>query len=184
MPQSSWKREEKPSPNLQFGLTVALKIDSAPRAALEEFFWQVSDPKHASYGKYKTNADITKMLAVPGDRVQRVADFFKKSGANVSVGATRDTLDIKMPVWALEAALQTEVSWFRHSVATKAPRVLRASTGYSLPSEVASDVSMVGELLQFPRPRQNPDKGLVEEIDAPNANGWCAVEKVRQVRYK
>jgi len=167
---SSWVREEKPNPSLEFNLTVALKIDSAPAAALKSLFYEVSDPKHPKYGQYKTNAEIAELLAVPSSRVEAVSNFFTKAGAAVTVHPHKDALTIKMSVWAVEAALQTELYWFRHSTIA-APRILRASKGYSLPSALAAEVTMVGELLQFPRPRaslRTADNSLVEA----SASSW------------
>jgi len=153
--KSSWVREERPNPSLEFNLTVALKIDETQRAHLEKFFWEVSNPKHPKYGQYKTNAEIADLLAVPASRVERVERFFQTAGAAVTVHPHKDTLNIRGSVWAIEAALQTSLYWFRHSTVATAPRVLRAASTYSLPTDVAADVTMVGELLQFPRPRNS-----------------------------
>ena len=103
---SSWVREEKPNPNLEFNLPVALKIDDAPRAALEKIFWEVSNPKHPKYGQYKTNAELAQILAVPASRIERVTSFFDKAGARYTLHPHKDSLNIQMSVWALEAALQ------------------------------------------------------------------------------
>jgi len=191
---SSWLREEKPNPSLSFNLTVALAIDEAPRAALEKVFWEVSDPRHPKYGKYKTNAEIAEILAVPASRVERVATFFRNAGAKITAHPHRDALTIELSVWALEAALQTQLYWFRHSTVATAPRVLRAAKGYSLPADLAADVKMVGELLQFPRPRASLRTEVGESM-VESASGWptdCGASKcnnlvtpgVLEQRYK
>jgi len=168
---SSWLREEKPNPNLEFNLTVSIKIDDEARNRLEKTFWEVSDPKHPNYAQYKTNEEIAQIIAIPAGRVERVSTFFKRAGAAVTVHPHKDTLNIKMSVWALEAALQTDIHWFRHSVVSSAPRILRATAGYSVPAELASDVIMVGELLQFPRPRNDLRKIEPSLVEA-EASAW------------
>jgi len=72
-----------------------------------------------------------------------------------------------MPVASAEKALQTELSLFTHSDRTDV-RIVRSSSSYSLPAEIAQHVALVGELLQFPRMRLPELKNLVGKGSWPN----------------
>jgi len=148
--RSSWTKQEKPAPDMLVNFTVVLDA-GAGRKALEQLFWQVSDPTHAKYGEYLSIASIADVLAVPKERVQRVRDHFAAAGAQVSVSPYGDALTLTMRAADADAALATDLFWFKHKHHAQAPRIVRAASSYSLPPSIASDVLMVGELLQFPR---------------------------------
>ena len=67
--------------------------------------------------------EIAQLLAVPSSRVERVVAFFEHAGARVVVHPHKDSLNIQMSVWALEAALQTQLYWFAHSTVAAAPQL-------------------------------------------------------------
>jgi len=63
------------------------------------------------------------------------------------------------PVAAVEAALETKLHFFSHKERSDV-QIVRASQGYSVPTEISHDVVMVGELLQFPNIRSDRLNGL------------------------
>eukprot|EP00949_MAST-11_sp_MAST-11-sp1_P004644 g4644.t1 len=148
---SSWVKLHRAPADHALRLHVALKIDEEPRRTLEETFWAVSDPKNPRYGKHLSLSDITELLAVPEERVERVKAFFLANGASaVEVAPNKDMLVVNIAASDAEKALQTDIHVFQHSERNEIS-IVRASSAYSLPAEVASEVLMVGELLQFPR---------------------------------
>ncbi len=145
-------------------LTVSLAIEPERREKLETTFWAVSTPsKVDTYRKFLNKADLKGLLAVPSERVERVKEHFLAHGASaVKVSAYNDMLTVSMRVAEVERALATRISAFTHAERTEM-RILRASTGYSVPVALAADVAMV-DLLQFPRLRP---KSLVQ-YENPN----------------
>ena len=193
---SLWAMQEKPSPTTLLNLTVALKIDPERRADLERVFWEVSDPRHRNYGNHLKVKALKELLAVPEKRIDLVSQAFQKAGARVLLSNVRDTMTVEMTAAAADALLQTDLHWFSHKVQSGAARLLRSPSGYSLPAHVAEEVTMVGELLQFPRLRTNPAKkeaaGTVESTPAdgswPNSCPSECADKVNPAvlasRYK
>lgn len=148
---SMWALERAAPADHEVTMTVALKVEEDRRAMLENIFWEVSDPKHDKYGQHLTTEEITELLAVPQSRVDAVKAYFTEQGASsVNVNPNKDMLTVTMPAAAVEKALKTKLGIFTHSEHSHA-RITRAQTSYYLPEEVAEHVSLVGELLQFPR---------------------------------
>jgi tripeptidyl-peptidase-1 len=172
---SMWSNNGPAPPTEEMTLTVALTVAPEARAALEKVFWAVSDPKNPKYGQHTTKAALKQTLAVPSYRVSRVQEHFLTHGASSAVAsAYDDMLTVKMPVAAVERALQTTISAFTH-IERPDVRILRASAGYKVPLALSDDIAMV-DLLQFPRLRPKhleemvPTNGMVEEPNAlPNS---------------
>lgn len=166
---SMWALGPKPAPQSPIELVVSLRLQEERRAELERVFWEVSDPEHPSYGQHRTVAEITELLAVPAAHVQRVSGYFRAHGASqVHAAPNRDMLTVTMPVQAAEAALNTTIHEFTHREHTRV-HILRATRHYALPADVAEHVSMVGELLQFPRLRS---KGLEGQANVGGSGQW------------
>jgi len=155
-----WVYEKNAPADHEVTMTVALKVDQAKRALLEKTFWEVSDPKHEKYGQHMTVDDITKLFDVPQERVDAVVEYFKKSGATtVEVNPNKDMITVKMAAADTEKALRTKLGFFTHSERS-GMRIVRASGHYHLPDDIAPHVSLVGEMLQFPRLRLKKLQGL------------------------
>jgi len=149
---------------------VAVRVDDGPRAALEQLLWEVSDPDHDNYGRHLSIDAVTELLAVPLERVERIRDHFLAAGAvTAEVAPNRDMIRVAMPASAAESCLETRLHFFSHREHS-AVRIIRASRSYSLPSVVAQDVLMVGELLQFPmlHPKLNLSAGVGGAGQWPN----------------
>mmetsp|Transcript_36967 Transcript_36967/g.101754 ORF Transcript_36967/g.101754 Transcript_36967/m.101754 type:complete len:578 (-) Transcript_36967:397-2130(-) len=167
---SSWVRGERAPPERPVSLTVAVRVDEDRHAALERVFWEVSDPKHFNYGKHLSLREVTELLAVPQERAERVLAYFVTAGATkASVSPNRDMISVTIPAAAAEAALRTRLHLFSHRERSHV-EILRASAGYALPADIARDVTMVGELLQFPRLKLTSLSGLGDGAGSwPNA---------------
>lgn len=166
--RSSWVKGEKPPPGQDVTLTVVVRIDDGQRSELEQTFWEVSDPQHPRYGQHLSLDDVTKLLAVPEERVERVRKYFLAAGASEAAASPNgDMITVTMPVAVAEAALQTSLHVFSHKERTET-HIVRASSGYFLPADVAEGVTMIGELLQFPRMRP---RSLVVKVGAGKGKG-------------
>ena len=166
---SSWEEATFNKATTSKMITVALRLDDKARSDLESIFWKVSDPDHKDYGKHLSLEELTKVLAVPSSRVEKVSKYFEKMGASeIKVSPTGDMLTVHMPVPKLETALNTKIGKFTHKEHTKMS-VLRASTTYSLPEEIANDVAIVGELLQFPGLKSKSLRNLKGSGTWPNS---------------
>merc|ERR1719326_786075 len=147
---SSWVRGEEPAADHPVSLSVVVRIDDDRRADLERTFWEVSDPKHANYGKYLSRDEITEMLAVPQDRLERIQEYLAAHDCSeINVAPNQDVVSVACPVSAIETALNTKLHFFTHQEHTDV-QIVRASQHYHLPEHMSRDVVMVGELLQFP----------------------------------
>lgn len=168
---SSWVQHARADADRVLQLNVAIRVDTHRLSELERVFFEVSDPDHANYGQHLTVDEVTELLTVPEDRTTRVRDFFLNSGAtSAEMHPNRDSITVQMPVSAVEATLDTEIHEFRHSEQTGVS-VWRASRHYSLPKNIAEDVVMVGELLQFPRLRSRTPPNLqVSELKSALKN--------------
>merc|ERR1712028_65499 len=95
-------RGEAPPADHSVSLTVVVRVDDDRRADLERTFWEVSDPKHENYGKYKSREEITEMLGVPQDRVERIQEYLASHDCteiNVT-GTTRGEAILMWQLWA------------------------------------------------------------------------------------
>jgi len=147
---SSWVRGEEPPADHSVGLSVIVRLDEEQRADLERTFWEVSDPKHANYGKFLSRDEVREMIDVPQDRLERIQDYLTSHGCtDINTASQRDVVSVACPVSAIETALDTKLHFFTHQEHTDT-QIVRASQHYHLPEHVARDVVMVGELLQFP----------------------------------
>lgn len=166
---SSWNKGARLEQGQAVKLTVALRLDDHRRAELEKIFWAVSSPMHPQYGKHLSLEEVTELLAVPDEQVERVRSYFVSAGAlDTTVSPNRDVISVTMPGPAAETALNTRLHVFTHKRHIRASLV-RASSHYALPASIAKDVVMVGELLQFPRLRMRSLAGVNGSGSWPNA---------------
>eukprot|EP00966_Prymnesium_polylepis_P167182 3864822-Prymnesium_polylepis.1 len=87
---------------------------------------------------------------------------------------TRDGFHVTASVGSLEAALSTTMHVFTHRHWPSTRPIIRCATGYALPSSIASKVSVIGGLLQFPHPRNRqrtaPTTSFAERLGSvPNS---------------
>jgi len=145
---SSWALDARAPGDHLVKLIVALRVDQARRDELERVFWEVSDPRHANYGVHRSVEEITELLAVPQQRVDLVKGYFEEAGAITAVAPNKDMITVTMRVASAEAALNTTLYFFKHPLSGK--RIIRAGATYWLPPHVDAEVTLVGDLLQFP----------------------------------
>jgi tripeptidyl-peptidase-1 len=149
---------------------VALKVEEDRRALLEKTFWEVSDPQHEKYGQHLSVDDITNLLKSDGlvKRSEEVAKYFSNMGSTlVESNPNGDMLTVEMPASVAERALNMTLGFFSHSERNNV-QIVRSSSAYHLPEEIAAHVQLVGELLQFPRLRLKS----LENLQADNVATW------------
>ena len=161
-----WVRGARAPRDASVELFVQLSLPDGAAARLSRLLAAVSDPTSAQYGAHRTPTQLAKLLAVPEARVSKVERFLREKlrASRVELTATRDGFHVSAPVAAVEETLATELHLYSSSHhrttgttttadASAPPPIVRASSGYSLPTEIASEIAVVGGLLQFPVPR-------------------------------
>ena len=119
--------------------------------ALEATFWAVSDPDNARYGKHLNAAQVTELVGAEPSAIARVSTWLREQGASaVNVASHRDTITARMPCEVAERAFATTMTTFAHATSNKLT-LHRATAAYSLPTEIAQHVSLVGDLISLPR---------------------------------
>jgi len=147
---SSWVKGARVEGDYQLDLIVQIRIDESACNELESIFWEVSDPQHKNYGDHRTPEQVAQILRVPEERISKVSKFFFDQGAfKVELSPQRDVLTLSLSAYVAEKALQIELYHFSHIEWHKV-KIVRSATSYSLPQEIANEVTIVGELLQFP----------------------------------
>ena len=174
---SLWQRRGPVPPDEHLYLTVQLVVEPAARDALEAAFWAVSEPESTRYGQHLNVPALKDLLAVPRSRMERVRDYFLTLGASEATPSPfDDVLTVRIKAADAERALQTSLGAYVHTLRPDVGHIIRASTRYSLPTNLARDVSMIGELHQFPRlgdrPRRRSEKRRAGVTDPPPGGDW------------
>jgi len=163
----SWIRGNRVSPRDELEVTFVVKTPEARRAALEDKFWSVSNPKSAEYKQYMSLDEVADMLhPVPlpgsGDKLgaQVVVDALAQantqaSGAllvnDPSVAKTRDLVTVRMNAQQAEGFFNTELYHFKHG--NGHVKLIRAGAPYHLPEELSEHVLFVEKLVRLPKLR-------------------------------
>lgn len=157
---SSWIKGARVNGDVELDLTVQIRIDQKGLDELERIFWSVSDPRSPHYGMHRTPKQVGQILNVPSKRIALVQNFFLDAGASMAtLSPQRDMLTVRASVRVIEKALETELFYFSHSE-WPLVKIIRSATTYSLPENVAKEVVIVGELVQFPRLKSRSLYGL------------------------
>jgi len=160
---SSWIRRHRVTSDSLVTLTVALRIDPERQQKLERTLFELSDPGHPRYGLHLGQDEVTELLAIPSERVAETYSYFSAAGAvKIEIAPNSDMLTVTMRGTDVEVALRTELRFFEHRERGSV-QIVRASSHYHLPSQIAEHVSMIGEILQFPRiPPTKSSRGQVD----------------------
>ena len=156
---SSW-REARRCTKGEVSVMVMLKKTTAQLRTLEDTFWAVSEPDGPRYGDHLNAAQLSSMIGASDAAISTVVEWLKGEGAGeVEVASTKDAISATLSCASAEAAFATRITTFQH---TRHERLAlhRASASYSLPSEIAKHVSIVGDLIGLPEVR----KPLVPDV--------------------
>eukprot|EP01034_Spumella_vulgaris_P037099 gene37099-45768_t len=139
-----------------------LKHDAFAIQKFEKKLLGISTPKSATYGKFLKPEEIANDIAPSEKNLKIVTDYLATFGVTGRVSQFRDLVHVTMPVKVANAMLNTEFALFR-SVTERDVVIPRITKPYSLPSEVASVVSLVDDILRFPALRNSPTSYGVDE---------------------
>jgi len=148
---AEWAKVRDASETDIHSVLFSMKHIPAKAAELERIFWEVSDPKHANYGKYVSFEKLTDLLGAPSEAITRVTAFIRASGiptSAITLGAHRDVVKVTASGSALSALLNTHFAVFKHI--TRGDEVIRSLGRYYLPSEIAEVVALVENVIRFP----------------------------------
>jgi len=162
----NWSRAGRAGAEDEVTATFMLKHSDMQLAKLEETFWAVSDPKNPRYGEHLTQSQVTDLMAPSVESVNVVTDFLAAHNVSYSVGVHRDIIEASIPAAVAEDMFQTQFFHYTHARTQKS--LIRAAAAYSLPSEIAAVLKLVGGLVRFPR----MDGVKKVELSSENAVGW------------
>jgi tripeptidyl-peptidase-1 len=139
-----WKREV-PSYDAILPFTLVLNLK---KAALEEKFWSVSDPKSPDYAKYLSIHEIADMFGPSTQQIAVIEKFLRSYGVSkIYVTTSRDFISFSAPVSVAQQIFQVKFENFTHATL---PTVVRTLDTYTLPTEIAQLVSFVTGVHRFP----------------------------------
>jgi len=145
---------------------VAISMKQCPRKRelMEEFFWQVSDPRSPKYANYLSAEESLSYLAASDEKLEIVTSFLASNNIVGVIAPTKNMVFAEAPISTLENLFQTKF----HTFTSKKYKlqINRIVAPYSLPDEVANVVALVDGLIVFP--------GLMAaaiEADAPETGG-------------
>jgi len=163
---TGWKFIGEPLPDRLHRSTIVLKGEPEKRADLERVFWEVSDPKHANYGKHLKFDQLVDFLGAPQAQIDLVVDWLRAGGVtDLKVNVHKDSINVAAPVRVLESLLNTEFGLFvRLSDEVEFTRIVK---NYYVPAQIAEVVSIVSNLGDFPHFAGSPRK-----IEASAVGQW------------
>jgi tripeptidyl-peptidase-1 len=136
-------------PTEETTVIFALKHDAAKLKEVDRIFWEVSDPKHANYGKYLTFEESNALMAAPQLHIDIVEAYLAGFGVRGTLNAQHDMVTLRADSLTIERMLNTKLAKFRRI--PDGMEYIRATEPYYLPAEVAIAVDIVANLLDFPR---------------------------------
>jgi len=151
----SWIFDSIPRPDEKVQLIVVLKRSAEALWKLESIFWEVSDPKHQNYGKYLTQDDVTRVIAISEDHLSTVTGWLNVPSADIDIGVHGDIIKVSLHVADAEKLFDTKLHRFV-SKANPSWKIIRAADRYSVPAHIEDLVEVVDNLVRFPQPRKRP----------------------------
>lgn len=121
---------------------VALKLNDVDH--MRQTFLDVSNPKSASYGRHMTQQQINERYGPTPEEKQKVVEHFAKiPGAVVESSEHGDMIQVTAPVHAIETAMETGLSWVKHSRKLSDKKSLRTHTDLYVPEEIEHLISFI-----------------------------------------
>jgi len=152
---SSWVRTNRVTPDTRLKLLFALKQKNLD--VLDKMFWEVSDPQHPNYGKYLTMQQVNALVAPPKENIKALFSWLKSKGVkseDISFNPqASDFIEVSLPARLAEHLLGCTFHRYESAENNKISLV-RSSTSYSLPTQIAKIVDFVGGVKHFPKIRK------------------------------
>lgn len=143
----SWNNLGRADPSTLLDLIFYVKEKNMD--VLTKLVEDISNPGSPNYGKHLTKADLEKLTSNT-QGVDRLSSFLRSIGANItttSANGLRITAIATVSVW--EAALSCKFSKYQKANGSIQGTYIR-TTSYSLPSDLAGDISMVVNTINLP----------------------------------
>mmetsp|Transcript_11786 Transcript_11786/g.35362 ORF Transcript_11786/g.35362 Transcript_11786/m.35362 type:complete len:597 (-) Transcript_11786:1216-3006(-) len=150
----NWIRGARVSAEETVELEFWLKHDAKDVAAFHDTLVELATPGSPKYAQWLSAEEVAEKLSPSREAMAAVLEFvtFDLNAKDVHVNKLKSVVEVTVPAAAVEAALETELYHWSHAQYSKVD-VVRCANGYALPSAVARHVSVVGELIRFPRMR-------------------------------
>ena len=134
-------------------LSFTLVLEGSNADALEQRFWEVSDPDHPSYGRFMSNAEIEALVAPSAVEMAVLYSTLAKHGiARSDVVGHGESFEVRSTVAAASSLFSTAFYDFHHDASGH--RTIRQLGDCSLPSLLASQVRLVLGVHTFPTVEQ------------------------------
>ena len=131
-----------------------LRHASGRLRALEELLWDVSTPGSPRYGQHLSRAQAAEQLPPVEGALEAVQGWLRAHGVEgVSVSPSGDMVEAAMPVSVAEEMFGCRFHHFTWGDADAAD-IIRATTPYSVPADLAAKLYVVGDLAQLPSVRE------------------------------
>lgn len=149
--QAGWTMGAKADPNHLLQMTFAIKQQNLDR--LTHKLLEVSDPTSPKYGQHLSKDEVDKLVAPTTEAITAVKNFIASHGVlNTCQFSGSASLVCVVPVSVAEEMLSVEYRIFKH--ATTDVSVVRASTHYSVPADLAQHLDLVSPTNRMPVIRQ------------------------------
>jgi tripeptidyl-peptidase-1 len=148
--QRDWTVLGDADPSTTHEIMFSLNHDADKMKELDRIFWEVSDPKHANYGKYLTDAQVTELLTAPQVHIDSVMKYVASFGVQGILGVHKDTIVVTAPVATVEKMLNCKLVRVERKLGKASSIIVRSNTYYYLPHDVVPAVAVITGLLDYP----------------------------------
>jgi tripeptidyl-peptidase-1 len=174
LPQG-WQKLEQPVAG-EHPVTLRLSLKQSNLDELYKIASEVSDPQHASYGKYLSNADISKLTAPSAADVAAVEGWLSES--NVPFNRVGELVEVKLTATSAATLLGTT---FHHAASDATGQSVVRASDYSLPAQVEDAVAAVYGMHGLPLPPRKPILGPNPFPPEPVNVTPAVIEKVYEI---
>jgi tripeptidyl-peptidase-1 len=144
-----WARGERVSGDEPVHLTFFLKHCPFQFAKFHADLEDRSNPASPNYAQWLSVEQVKAKLKPSSEALESVKNFVKSMGGVPAVDKFDSVVSTTVPAKSVEEHLATVLHHHGHT--DRNAQVIRAVKTYSLPADVAKHVSVVGDLVRFPR---------------------------------
>ena len=171
--RSHWRASSVPAaPSTMHRVNLALVQRNLPE--LRAFVARVSDPRHVSYGQYKSTEQIAELVAPTDSDIAELDALLREAGAiEVDVTQSRDFASVMLPVSAIQELFTAEdgsaLELYAHRHAHSGRTLLRTRHGAAFKprADLARFVQLVSGLsdfMDYPAERRAAKRAAADEF--------------------
>ena len=152
-----WVRGPRASGNVV--LHIVMQSTAEQIKQLEKALWDVSDPDSPRYGQHLSQSSVDSLVAPNASAVHLVTAWLQAEGVRLpaSDGALGEIISVELAASKAEELFETELHSYALREQAGSLPIIRASTHYTLPEEIAKVVLLVADLHGFPAPSTTPE---------------------------